>query len=106
MLANNPQLGSIGGFVVLALIGLGLWILLSPRSSFVIRTSAGKTWISRGKVSGSFVAEVEDILRRAGVEAATVRGDIYGTKRHIKLRFSRTIPPPVRQQIRNAWHWA
>ncbi len=106
MLASiNSQLSSVGGMAVLAVLVIAVWLLLSPRSLFVIRFREGTARVTRGKVASSFVSEVENILQRAGVSSATIRGDIHGANRDIKLRFSHAIPPPVRQQIRNAWQW-
>ena len=101
----DSQLGSVFGIVILIVVGTSVWLLLSPRSLFVIRFREGTARVTRGKVASSFVSEVENILQRAGVSSATIRGEIHGANRDMKLRFSHAIPPPVRQQIRNAWRW-
>ena len=91
----DSQLGSVFGIVILIVVGTSVWLLLSPRSLFVIRFREGTARVTRGKVASSFVSEVENILQRAGVSSATIRGEIHGANRDMKLRFSHAIPNPM-----------
>jgi hypothetical protein len=57
--------------------------------------------VARGTVTRAFLQEVGDTCGRHGVSDAVVRGEVRGQR--IALAFSRGMPEPCRQQLRNLW---
>lgn len=87
--------------VVLALVVGGLWLAIQPRYVFVVRIEGGTARVSKGKVTPAFLAEIG----RACDEFGTARGWVGGVQRgkRVALAFSRNIPHPCRQRLRNLW---
>jgi hypothetical protein len=88
----------------LVFIGLAvgvLWFICQPRFVFVVRIESGKPRLSRGKVTAGFLHQVSEMCDSAGVARGWVGGVLRGKR--IALLFSRSIPPPCRQQLRNQW---
>src|SRR5262245_2668419 len=86
-------------FVALV-IGL-VWLAFRPRYVFVVRIQAGEARVSRGKITPAFVQHISEACARNGVARGWVGGVQRG--RRIVLSFSRGIPEPCRQQLRNLW---
>lgn len=85
------------------LVGILLiwWLMRLGRGAlFEIRLQPGKVVLKRGTVSPHFLAQAKQI---AGQEQ--VRGRILGQRDSsgIRLVFSRSIPEPVAQRLRNAF---
>jgi hypothetical protein len=86
---------------VLAMIAAGVWFAMQPRCAFVVRIAQGHPKAVRGKVTPAFLDQVRETCERHGVQNGTVRGLIRGKR--ICLSFSRSLPPPGQQQLRNWW---
>jgi hypothetical protein len=89
---------------ILIMAGLilgGLWYACRPASVFVVRVVGGEPTAVRGRVAGSFLAEVRDACREHGVTSGVVRGIAAGPR--IALRFSSAFPDSCQQQLRNWW---
>jgi hypothetical protein len=87
--------------VVGLVIGCVLFTIVRPRPVFVVRIRDGVPRAARGQVTRGFLQDVAETCARHGVENGVVRGLVAG--RRINLGFSRGIPGPCRQQIRNLW---
>jgi hypothetical protein len=86
---------------VLCGVILLVWLMVQPRYAFVVRIVASNPCLAKGKVTGNFLQEIREVCTRFGVVHGVVRGIVRG--RHISLHFSRSIPPPCQQQMRNMW---
>ncbi|MBI1914004.1 MAG: DUF3634 family protein [Planctomycetes bacterium] len=87
-------------FVLLVLVGVLL--ACRPRPVFVIQIRDGVVRVRRGPVPREFVGEVGDVCQKYRVVAGTIRG--FLVRKRIALVFSRHIPPPCQQRIRNIWN--
>ena len=88
-------------FVALAFLLLLVWALARPRSAFVVEVVDGVPEVVRGKATPAFVGRIREICGEYGWQNGTVRGLVRG--RRISLAFSRDIPVPGQQQLRNWW---
>ncbi|MCE9945690.1 DUF3634 family protein [Aeromonas rivipollensis] len=82
--------------VAVALIG---WLMTLGRGAlFEIRLAPGKVQVKRGSVPPRFLAQAKQILQQE-----PVRGRILGQRdgNGVRLVFSRSIPEPVAQRLRN-----
>lgn len=82
-------------------IALIWWLMKLGRGAlFEIRLAPGKVVVKRGSVSPHFLAQVKQILRQD-----PVRGRILGQRDGggVRLVFSRSIPEPVAQRLRNVF---
>src|SRR5262245_51838027 len=90
--------------VVLLIAGLliwGLWRAGQPRRVFMVRIADGEPRCVAGAVTPAFLARVREVAAAHGAKAGWVRGLARGAR--IRLAFSRQIPEPARQQVRNWW---
>lgn len=82
-------------------IALIWWLMKLGRGAlFEIRLQPGKVVVKRGSVSPRFLAQAKQILQQD-----PVRGRILGQREDngVKLVFSRSIPEPVAQRLRNVF---
>jgi hypothetical protein len=87
--------------VLFALVAGLLWLALQPRYVFVVRIETGGPRVTKGKVTAAFLDEIAQTCIELGVYSGWVAGVRRG--RHIRLAFSRHIPPACRQRLRNLW---
>lgn len=85
------------------LVGIALiwWLLKLGRGPlFDLRLAHGKLVVKRGKLPPAFIRQLEQILKREAV-----RGRIQGLRDGdgVRLVFSRSIPEPVAQRVRNVF---
>ena len=92
----------IAELVIVAVILAGVLSLCRPRPVFVLRIRAGGLARISGPVPQAFVGQVRDICREHQISAGTIRG--FLVRKRIVLAFSRHIPPPCQQRIRNIWN--
>jgi len=90
--------------VLAGIAGVVIWAVWRGRADFVIRICDGQPRTAQGKVAGAFLRDLEEICRRQGIVQGSIRG--VRTGRTVSLEFSRTIPEPSRQQIRNVWNFS
>jgi len=88
--------------VAVILILVAVLLACRPRPVFVIRIRDGTARASRGPVPPAFVGQVDDICREQHISNGTIRG--FLVRKRIILAFSRQIPPPCQQRIRNIWN--
>ncbi|MBV7436776.1 Protein of uncharacterised function (DUF3634) [Aeromonas encheleia] len=84
---------------LLVAIALIWWLMKLGRGAlFEIRLQPGKVQLKRGAVSPRFLAQAKQILQQD-----PVRGRILGQRddNGVRLVFSRSIPEPVAQRLRN-----
>ena len=91
--------GLLGKLVIIALVTGVVWLILQGRSRFVITVHQGQARLKSGRATAAFLRAIEDVLRDQGIQTGSVRG-VAWTGQTV-LRFSRTIPEPCRQRIRN-----
>jgi hypothetical protein len=87
-------------FVVVLLVGALVWAL-QPRYAFVVRIERGTLRVTRGKVALKVLQQLEQACSEADISRGWVGGIQRG--RRVTLAFSRSIPPPCRQRLRNLW---
>jgi hypothetical protein len=87
--------------VVVVLVAAGFWFAFRPRYAFGIRIERGVPRVASGKVTAAFLLEIAEVCRQLGVKRGWVGGVRRGRK--IVLAFSRGMPPPARQRLRNLW---
>jgi Protein of unknown function (DUF3634) len=87
--------------LVLALVVAALWWAFQPRYAFVIRIEGGVPRVARGKVTAAFLQNVGQACAELGVSRGWVGGVLRG--RQVMLAFSRNIPQPCQQRLRNIW---
>lgn len=90
--------------VLVAVAGGVIWAVWRGRADFVIHIRDGRPETAQGKVAGPFLKELQEICERQEIAQGRIRGVRSG--RSVSLEFSRTIPPPCRQQIRNVWSFS
>ena len=84
---------------LLVAIALIWWLMKLGRGAlFEIRLQPGKVLLKRGSVPPRFLAQAKQILQQE-----PVRGRILGQRdgNGVRLVFSRSIPEPVAQRLRN-----
>jgi hypothetical protein len=86
---------------LLVAIALIWWLMTLGRGAlFEIRLAPGKVLVKRGTVPAHFLAQAKQILHQD-----PVRGRILGQRDGggVRLVFSRSIPEPVAQRLRNVF---
>jgi hypothetical protein len=91
----------VAKLVVVGLVAAALWWACQPRFVFLVRIKYGEQHVARGKVTRAFLQQVAEVCGAAGVKRGWVGGVQRG--KHTTLLFSRSIPAPCRQQLRNRW---
>lgn len=91
----------IGKLVFLVLVAAALWWAMQPRYAFLICIAGGVPRVTRGKVTSAFLQQVGEVCAEEGLSRGWVGGVPRG--RQMALVFSRSIPPPCRQRLRNLW---
>ncbi|WP_310596675.1 DUF3634 family protein [Aeromonas aquatica] len=89
---------------LLVAIALIWWLMKLGRGAlFEIRLQPGKLVVKRGSVPPRFLAQAKQILLQD-----PVRGRILGQRdgNGVRLVFSRSIPEPVAQRLRNVFPYA
>ena len=84
---------------LLVAIALIWWLMTLGRGAlFEIRLAPGKVVVKRGSVPPRFLAQAKQVLQQD-----PVRGRILGQRdgSGVRLVFSRSIPEPVAQRLRN-----
>ncbi len=84
---------------LLVAIALIWWLMTLGRGAlFEIRLAPGKVVVKRGSVPPRFLAQAKQVLQQD-----PVRGRILGQRDGggVRLVFSRSIPEPVAQRLRN-----
>ncbi len=87
--------------LIVAAIVFFCWLVLQPRYLFVIDIRDGQVKRSRGVVPPGFMEDVERICRDSHLVSGSIRAVARGKR--TSLSFSRHIPSPVCQKLRNAW---
>jgi hypothetical protein len=87
--------------VVLVLVVAGFWLAFQPRYAFVVHIKQGELRVAKGKVTAAFLRLVGEVCGEFGVSRGWVGGVRRG--RRLRLAFSRHVPEPCRQRLRNLW---
>lgn len=85
--------------VFIALVVAALWWAIQPRYVFVIRLEGGVPRVAKGQVPAAFLQQLGQACAELGVSRGWVAGAQRG--RRLTLAFSRSVPPPCRQRLRN-----
>ena len=88
--------------VLVLVVVVAVLLACRPRPVFVIRIRDGTARAARGPVPQAFVGQVQDVCREQHLSTGTIRG--FLVRKRIVLAFSRHIPPPCHQRIRNIWN--
>ncbi len=86
----------IGGAIVWS-----LYRAARPRPVFVIDITDGEPRAVAGTVTSAFLALLREVAADHRIRSGQVCGRALG--RRIRLEFSRQIPEPARQRVRNWW---
>jgi len=89
------------GFLVIAILAVALRAMYLAQFAFIVRISDGDLRLTRGKVTRAFLQVIQEHCQQHDVRHGWVRGAWRG--RRITLLFSRSIPLPCQQQLRNLW---
>jgi hypothetical protein len=90
-----------GKLVLVALAVATVWWIIQPRYIFIVRIAQGVPRATKGKVTAAFLHQIDQACSEYKVSRGWVGGVPRG--RQIALAFSRGMPPPCRQRIRNLW---
>jgi hypothetical protein len=90
--------------VIIVLVGLvlrGLWRAGRPQPYFTVRVVNGEPKAVQGTVTPALLRLVAEVVAFNQVKS----GRIWGVESSgwIRLKFSKSIPEPARQQLRNGW---
>ena len=85
-----------------AALAAALWLEQRRRYAFVIDIVNGSARVRRGKATPGFLHEVNRVCHEHSVLRGWVGGLRHGQR--IRLVFSRSMPPPCQQKMRNVWH--
>lgn len=88
-------------FGIVAAFGWAVWSYLQMRYAFQVRIRNGEPRLRRGKVSAAFLSSLGEQCRNERIHRGWV-GDLH-RGRQVQLRFSRNIPAPCQQRLRNEW---
>ena len=92
--------------VIFAIVAAVLLVLLGVVDlrtyQFLIKIRDGRAIVTRGKVTSDFVETVVEVCREYAVKSGWVGGVRRGP-RETRLVFSRSIPKPCQQRLRNVW---
>ena len=86
---------------VVVLAATVVWYLVRPRYAFVVRIRGGVPRLVKGKATVAFLQALGQVCADSAISDGWVRG--VGRGQDISLVFSRHIPPPVQQRLRNLW---
>jgi hypothetical protein len=87
--------------LVAALLLAGVWYMFQPRYVFVVRIKGADLSVTKGKVTAAFLQEIGSVCKEHELQSGWIGGVNRG--RNIALAFSRGIPPPCQQRLRNLW---
>ncbi len=87
--------------LVAGLVALALRAAYLAQFAFIVRVRNGDLRLMRGKVTRAFLQVIQEHCQQHDVRNGWVGGAWRG--RRITLVFSRSIPPPCQQQLRNLW---
>ena len=88
----------------IALVGLvvaALCLAWQPRYLFKVRIDGGSALLAKGKLTAAFLEEIGHVCAEAKIRRGWFGGFRRG--RQVVLAFSRSIPPPLQQRLRNLW---
>jgi hypothetical protein len=92
----------VAKLLTVGLILFVVWLVLQPRYLFTIEIADGKVRKTRGKVPAGFLEDVVSICGENKVRSGSIRALARGKR--TSLSFSRQIPGPLGQKLRNAWN--
>ena len=86
--------------IAAAVLLVVLWKVDLRPFTFHVRIVDGRPVLRRGKVTAEFLKVAGEVCNKG-----VTRGWIGGVRRgrRVSLSFSRSIPPPCRQRLRNLW---
>jgi hypothetical protein len=91
----------VAQFLVVAIIGVVIWLALQPRYVFLIRIRDGVPAVEKGTVSAVFLSKLGEACAEFDVVHGWVGG--LGRGRDVALDFSTNVPPLCQQRLRNLW---
>jgi hypothetical protein len=87
--------------VLLAGAAALVWYALRPRYVFLVRIDGGVPRLTKGLATSAFLLEAGQVCDECGVTDGWFGGVRRG--KGIRLAFSRRLPAPCRQRLRNLW---
>ncbi len=101
MVSSGPVMLEV---LVIAVIGLMVAVFFRSLSQanevFHIRVRNGRCRVRRGRVPPALLGDLEDVVARAGVRRATLRGVREGGRTRL---MADGVPPSVAQRLRNVF---
>lgn len=90
------------GIVLVAIIaGLGFWLFKmtgGTRARVEIRVDGGRTWVTRGRLPGKVLRDIQEICKPHPKASGTVRVQGHSSEPEIVIE---GLPKNVKQPIRN-----
>jgi hypothetical protein len=89
---------------VVVIIGLIFWaahLTIRSRRYFTIKLFNGEPRVVGGKATAPVLELIRDVAAHNGIMKGTISG--VEAPLGVRLEFSRSIPEPARQQLRNGW---
>jgi hypothetical protein len=99
---RDEKVELVSKLVLVALVIGAVWWMLQPRYVFVVRIAGGVPRATRGKVTAAFLQQIGQACAEHKVSRGWIGGVLRG-RRGVALAFSRGMPPPCRQRLRNLW---
>lgn len=88
-------------WIVIAFVGVGAWWFLTRTNElFCISVRDGRLLVVRGRVPIALMHDIEDVVRRARIQRATIRA--VSTQSHARLVTS-GLDEAVSQRLRNVF---
>ncbi len=91
----------VGVVIIIGLIGWAAYQASRPRRYFTIKLGNGEPKVVHGKATGPVLALIRDVASHNGLKSGTISA--IQAPQGVRLEFSRSIPEPARQQMRNGW---
>jgi hypothetical protein len=88
-------------FVFVVLILRALWQAGRPHRHFTIRLADGEPKVVKGTATPALLRLVNEVASYNNLKKGWISGVASGSV--IRLEFSKSIPEPARQQMRNGW---
>jgi hypothetical protein len=87
--------------ILLAIVLFAVALIFWPKYEFRVRIEGGAARLTEGRVTAAFLQQIVETCAREDIDQGWVAGIRRG--KNVTLAFSRTIPPHVRQRLRNQW---
>jgi hypothetical protein len=99
MLESLPQL-LVLAVALTVILGI-IRVAVARQYVFMVVIRRGEVQVTKGNVPAEFLAHVREVCDEHAVRSGWIGGVLRG--KNTALKFSRQIPPPTQQRLRNYW---